>query len=185
MRQTKLVHLLLRFALTVTLLCPQLLRAQQPADPEIEELESAYRAQLVEIRKDLGAKWLDALDKLKNELTRDQNFAEAVLVRDEQTRVEAILEANPLPAATGTAQAQKVVLRPAAATLDGGLQLLRDGSLIGQWREEGGAAAWEVPADISPGTYELIIYFRCGDGGGGTFRVEIGDDQDLAGRVSA
>ena len=162
-------------------------RAQESSneDPEIAALETTYRAELVGIRKDLGEKWLSALTALKDQLTREQKLDQAMMVRDELLRVQGLLDADPLPPPLPAAVGKKLTLTPREATLSGTPRLGKDGDFIGYWTEVGGSATWPIPADVAPGTYELILHFQVGNGGGGEFVAAIGDDQTLVGKVSA
>jgi endonuclease YncB( thermonuclease family) len=155
--------------------------AQEANDPEIESLEAAYRAELVSIRKDLGEKWLSALSNLKDQLTREKKFAEALLVRNEEERVKALLESDPLPVG-GVAPVTKIRLEPLVASQEGGLRPGADGVSLG-FQSVGASASWELPPDLIPGTYEVIVHFQAGTAGGGSFRVDIGDDQQLDGEI--
>jgi len=157
-------------------------RAQDSEDPVIDELEAAYRSELIEIREDLGAKWLSALANLRDQLTREQKFAEALLVRSEAQRVQELLKADPLPAPSAPA-VRKFDLPAGAATLSDPLRLGKAGDGIGSWSKTGASASWEIPADITPGTYELILHFQAGSDGGGTVKVAVGDEQVLTGKI--
>ena len=159
-------------------------RSQEDEDPEIAELETAYRSELVEIRDDLGKKWLSALANLRDERTRDQKFAEALLVRGEIKRVEALLKADPLPG-PATKAVDKLTLLPQDAILSAPLRLANKAESIGSWSLVGASASWEIPADITPGTYELILHFQAGADGGGSLKVEVGDEQTLSGEITA
>ncbi|MGI9239287.1 MAG: thermonuclease family protein [Verrucomicrobiales bacterium] len=153
-------------------------------DPEIDELEAAYRSELIEIRDDLGTKWLSALATLRDQLTREQKFTEALLVRGEVQRVGELLKADPLPAPSAPV-VEGLSLLPGSATLSKPLRLGKGGEGIGSWSETGASATWELPADIIPGTYELILHFQAGEKGGGTLKVAIGEEQALTGEITA
>ena len=152
------------------------------ADPEIEALEDKYHDDLLEIRDDLGAKWLSALSNLKDELTREHRFAEALLVKEELERVKAMLGSE-LDLETPPEAVSTVTLRPPDATLSGKIRMVPKGERIGYWSEVGASATWDVPANITPGTYELILHYQAGVDGGGTLRAEIGDDQVLSAQI--
>lgn len=177
---------LVAFVFGLAVLCAALAGAQDKVDAEIERLEINYRDELVEIRKDLGARWIEALTKLKNELTQAERLAEAVIVRDELERVKAMLGAEPQPQPPSTTEAavRKITLKALTATLSGELEFLQELSVIGRWYGVGASATWDVPEDIVAGTYEMILKYSCGQRGGGTFRLEIGEDQHLTARVS-
>ena len=152
----------------------------QNEDEEIAKLEETYSAELVEIRKGLGAKWLAALSNLREELTAAAKITDASLVLKEEKRVTDLLATSPLKEANQTNIA--ITLPASEATTSGAIERLADNTSIAL-SSPGASASWDLPADLTPGEYEIILHYSSPENGGGTYKLKAGEEPELQGNI--
>ncbi len=158
----------------------------EEGDAELAKLEETYLDAIKKERSKLGAKYVTALERLKDNLTREGRLEEAMLVKHEVERVQEMLGQEPevvLPD-DGVASSEPVDLVGADATLNGKMRISEANGAIFRWGTRGSSVEWRLTDQVETGKYEVILDYSCAAGEGGAFDVNVGDDQELTGTVS-
>lgn len=157
-----------------------LVLAQDSAPPSSRDpllkLRGEWRAQVNTDTAALRNQYANGLLTLEKELAAGGDYAGAARVRRERLRVRAEAGAPSRPArpadpgeATGDAPFE---LKPAAASLAGGVVLDAALDALTGWSVAGATARWLLPAGLKGGGYEVELTWSCAPGAGGDFLLK-------------
>ncbi len=147
---TELELMRLRFARDV------IVESLRPLKMRIEEL-TARAKELAELRDYAGALEVrEERSRLEAQLDREDKELLLLEAREQSLRAELLPDVIELPLAEAELSG---VTRPAG------------GGLIDAWSRSGSSATWKLP-DLPPGGYEVYLKYRCGALEGGTVLVK-------------
>ena len=155
--------------------------SSRAADPEVlTDLREKYLEALEGIRGPIKDKYLNQMQEMLTEYTREGKLQEALAVREAIRSMEDASSDTPKPSDGQPSDGGEkidpddppskgtVVLRPEDATLEGALKLYR--GYIVYWIRPNCRARWHS-RDVPAGKYDIYFVYSAGYGQGGTVEV--------------